>query len=357
VATTIRDVAERAGVSKATVSYVLNGRAATMRIPQDTKRRILEAVRELGYHPNALARGLAHKRTDTIAIVMQYPAIFRGWSGFTLEMMHGATDAAISLGYDMLLHTKQPDGPQPMGADLLEWEVATLTDGRADGALLLRDVDDPLVAALRQREFPTVLMFTRTDHSDQWYVDCDNVHGARLAMEHLLALGHRRILHLAGSVRSGAGHDRRLGYRMALEQAGIAYRPEWVLELAFTDADFGPALCLFEAVPEERPTAAFAWSDDVAITMMRALRARGLRVPEDVAVIGFDSTSVCDHTDPPLTSVRQPIYEMATQALTLLTQRIRGEAAPETQVLVPPELVIRRSCGASSGEEARRNIS
>ncbi len=350
MAATIRDVAQRAGVSKATVSYVLNGRAVTMRIPPDTKRRVLEAVRELGYHPNALARGLAHKRTDTVAIVMQYPAVFRGWSGFTQEMMHGATDAALSLGYDMLLHTRQPQGaPQTAGADLLDWEVATLTDGRADGALLLRDMEDPLVEALQHRDFPTVLMFTHSDHPEHWFVDCDNVQGAILAVEHLLSLGHRRIVHLAGSVHSGAGRDRRRGYRRALEQAGIAVRPEWIVELTYTDADFEPAIRLFEADPAERPTAIFAWSDDVAIAMMRLLRTRGLRVPEDVAVIGFDSTLLCDHTDPPLTSVRQPVYAMAAQAFTLLTRRIRGEEAAETQVLVPPELEVRRSCGAVSG--------
>lgn len=343
MATTIRDVAERAGVSKATVSYVLNGREASMRIPAETKRRILEAVRELGYHPNALARGLAHKRTDTIAIVMQYPAVFQGWSGFTIEMMRGATDAAITLGYDILLHTKQPEANQE---HLLAQEVATLTDGRVDGALLLRDVDDPLADALDRRGFPTVLMFTSGSRPDQWFVDCDNVQGAILATEHLLALGHRRIVHLAGPLRSGPGRDRRLGYQQAMERAGLEAPPDWIVELAYSSADFRPAVRLFERGEDERPTAAFAWSDDVAIEMMRVLRELGLRVPEDVAVIGYDSTPLCDHTDPPLTSVRQPIYDMAGQALTLLTQRIRGEEVTTTQRLVPPELVIRRSCGA-----------
>src|SRR5579862_4721192 len=102
----MRDVAERAGVSKATVSYVLNGRATAKRIPDETRDRILEVMRVLGYHPNALARSLAHRRTDTIAVVMQYPAIFSSWSGFTNELMRGVTDAAIEYGYDLLLHTR-----------------------------------------------------------------------------------------------------------------------------------------------------------------------------------------------------------------------------------------------------------
>src|SRR5579872_7376801 len=139
---TIRDVAERAGVSKAAVSYVLNGRETSVKIAEPTRQRIREAARDLNYHPNALARGLAHRRTDTIALVMQYARIFTGWSGFTNEMMRGACEAAVQEGYDLVLHTKEQPDP--------ERDVAALTDGRADGALLLRDVDDPVTEMLVQ---------------------------------------------------------------------------------------------------------------------------------------------------------------------------------------------------------------
>lgn len=347
MATTIRDVAKRAGVSKATVSYVLNGYAASRRIPDETKKRVLDAAAELSYHPNALARGLAHRYTDTVAVVMQYPAVFSGWSGFINEVMHGITDAAVELGYDVLLHTKRPEASlQADSTDLVAAEYATLTDRRVDGALLLRDVDDPLAVKLLERRFPNVLMFTTGYHPDQWFVDCDNIAGTLLAMEHLLALGHRRILHLAGPPHSGTARDRRQGYCRALEEAGILPQPAWIVEVTYPGADFGPAVDLFDAPPGQRPTAIFAWSDDVAIRMMRALRAKGLRIPEDVAVIGFDSTALCDHTDPPLTSVRQPIYDMAVQAFNLLTKRIAGNTVLQPQILVPPELVIRSSCGA-----------
>ena len=344
---TMREVAERAGVSKATVSYVLNGREASMRIPTETRDRILTAVRELGYHPNGLARSLAHKRTHTVAVVMQFPDLFSGWSGFTNELMHGVTDAAIEQGVDVMLHTRNPEGRWHHGeGGLLEAEVANLTDGRVDGALLLRDLDDPLTVALCRRRFPTVLMFSHAADPEQWFIDCDNLAGARLATEHLLSLGHTRIAHLAGPLLSGSGSERREGYRQALKNAGLCVRPDWIVEVTHPGADFTAAMRLFQAPPAERPTAIFAWSDDVAMQAMRVLRAEGVDVARDVAMVGFDSTALCDHTDPPLTSVRQPIYAMAAQALTLLCQRLRKETPDQTQFRIAPSLVVRQSCRA-----------
>ena len=343
---TMREVAARAGVSKATVSYVLNGREVAMRIPDETRERILSAVRELGYYPNALARSLSNKGTHTIAIVMQYSTLFSGWSGFTNELMHGVTDAAVAEGYNVMLQTRESERHWQGGEmDPVEAEVSTLTDGRVDGALLLRDVDDPLSAALRLREFPAVLMFTSSCDPDQWYIDCDNLQGGVCATEHLLSLGHRRILHLCGSPHSGPARERARGYRTAMEQAGLSVRPDWILEAVSPTADLVPAIQLFRLPVGRRPTAIFAWSDDVAIKMMGMLRGEGLRVPQDVAIIGFDSTALCDHTDPPLTSMRQPVYTMAAQALTMLTQRLRGQIPEETQIRVAPSLMVRHSCG------------
>jgi LacI family transcriptional regulator len=341
----MREVAQRAGVSKAAVSYVLNGRETSMRIPEGTRDRILTAVRDLGYRPNGLARSLARKRTRTIAIVMQYPALFSGWSGFTNELMHGVTNAAIEQGFDVMLHTRNPVGRWAHGeGGLVEAELTNLTDGRVDGALLLRDLDDPLTIALCKQGFPTVLMFTHSSDPEQWFIDCDNVAGARIATEHLISQGHTRIAHFAGSHVSGAGRERREGYRQALDAAGLPVRPEWIVGVTDPDAVAAPASLLLQLPRSERPTAVFAWSDDVAIQTMRSARALGLSVPRDLAVVGFDSTALCDHTDPPLTSVRQPIFPMAADALRLLIQRIHGEKPAQTQVRVAPTLVVRRSC-------------
>ncbi len=345
----MREVAERAGVSKATVSYVLNGRDAMMRIPDDTRQRILAAVRELDYHPNAVARSLAHSSTHTIAVVMQFPSLFAGWSGFTNELMHGVTDAAVVEGYDVLLQTRNPvESWQDAGSNTVQAEVANLTDGRVDGALLLRDRNDPLPQMLLERDLPLVLMFTHTEDDHTWYVDCDNFTGGKIATEHLISLGHTRIAHLTGPPHSVAAQERKLGYHQALENAGIRETAEFVLEVRGPNACFDEIARLFAQPSSQRPTAIFAWSDDVAIQAMQVLRKRGLNVPNDVAIVGFDSTALCDHTDPPLSSVRQPVYDMAARSLRLLTAKLRNETPEQTQFRVVPELVVRRSCGARS---------
>jgi DNA-binding LacI/PurR family transcriptional regulator len=175
---TLEDVARRAGVSKVTVSNILNNRPTAVPISEATRQRVLAVVQELGYYPNAVARALVQKRTDTIAVVLQFPAIFQGWSGFTNELMHGVSDKAIELGYDILMHTRA----QPS----VEAEAQALMDGRVDGALLLRDYNDPLIELLAERGFPHVLFFTvaigttrigsiaitRRGHAWQWRISC-----------------------------------------------------------------------------------------------------------------------------------------------------------------------------------------
>ncbi len=345
MAVTMREVAKRAGVSKATVSYVLNGRES---IPEGTRRKVLTAIREMGYHPNAVARSLAHRQARTIAVVMQYPNVFSGWSGFINELMHGVTDAAIAEEYDVLLHTRTPQSAWrgEEKTDSSQAELATLTDGRVDGALLLRDINDPLPTLLTEAGFPNVLMFSHSENPKLWFVDCDNVAGARIATEHLLKLGHQRILHLAGIAKSGPALERKKGFLDAMKQADISPEYANVAEVPSSMASFEEALSYFELPAGRRPTALFAWSDEVAITLMAHLRKKGLHIPQDLAVVGYDSTALCDHTDPPLTSVRQPVYEMAMQSLHLLVGRLNGETPEQHQIRVPPHLNIRQSCGA-----------
>lgn len=349
MAATMREVARKAGVSVATVSYVVNGQGAVRGIPEETCSRVRRAISELQYHPNALARGLTHRQTHTVAVVMQYPSIFSGWSGFTNELMHGITDAALEMGYDVLLHTRNISAGDEITQDKHRRELSVLLDGRADGALLLRDEEDPLADALHDTGFPFVMMFSHSASNKHWFVDCDNTEGARLAVDYLVSLGHRRIAHLAGSDVSGAARERKRGYRAGLKDAGIEVDDHLIFDAFSAEHDLGPTVELLCDSDPDRPTAVFAWSDDVAIRLISLLRQRGVRVPEDVSVIGFDSTALCDHTDPPLTSVHQPIYNMAATAFRLLAANISGAHPDETAVRVRPGLDIRKSCAAYTG--------
>lgn len=334
---TLKDVARLAGVSKVTVSNILNNRSTAVPISEATRQRVLAVVQELGYYPNAVARALARKRSDTIAIVLQFPTIFHGWSGFTNELMHGVSDKAIELGYDILMHMRT----QPS----VEMEARTLMDGRVDGALLLRDYEDPLTDLLVEGGLPHVLFFTRSHREDVCWVDCDNEAGARLAVEHLIRLGHRRIVHLAGSPRACSARDRLQGYRQTMRNYGLTVREEWIIQAPYGGSDLTPLLELLRR--SDRPTAIFAWSDEVAIRALSLCTEAGFKVPDDVAIVGFDSTPICEHTNPPLTSVRQPIYQMAAEALEMLAKLIRGDRVEPPTRLYTPTLDIRASCGAS----------
>jgi LacI family transcriptional regulator len=345
MAITIRDVAEKAGVSKAAVSYVLNGRETAVRIAPETRERIRAVARELDYRPSAVARALTRKRTDTVTLVMQYATIFAGWSGFTSELMRGAVDAAVALGFDLMLHTKDQSD--------IDHEVAALTDGRADGALLLRDRDDGLAAELTRRGFPCVFFFGQSAYPDVRCVDCDNRAGARLAVEHLAGLGHRRIAHLGGTSRSSAAAERKEGFREAVHRLGIERESPITVEVADPARDLSLIDSLLGSA--ERPSAVFAWSDDIALLVLKRARERGIRVPEDLSVVGFDSTGLCEHTNPPLTSVRQPVYEIAAEAFRMLAGQIRADSAPVGRLRLQPSLDIRGSTAPpSAGLYGRR---
>ncbi len=314
---TIADVARAAGVGKVTVSYVLNGHAERARISESTRRRVEREAERLAYRPHAAARSLRRRRADAIAVVFQYAELFHANSTFVPELMSGVCAACVELGLDVVLHTRRFDDPAQ--------EAAALADGRVDGALVLRDPGDALLPLLAVSDLPLVHFFTKPAHSDEPYVDLDNVAGGALAAEHLQGLGHRRVGMFAPPSNSNAVRERREGFVAA--SGGPVY----------SGAVEGLALW-FRA---ERLTGLFCWSDDTAFEAVRALQAAGLRVPEDASVVGFDSSPACERFAPTLSSVRQPVREMAAGAVRLLAARLAGE--PVLPLLVPPALDARAS--------------
>lgn len=330
---TIQDVANLAGVSKVTVSYVLNGRDIDARISGDTRKKVLDAARMLDYRPSAIARTLATRRSQSIAIVFQYASFFSHWSSFISEIMHGVCEAAVERDFDLLLHTRR--------AESTEAEISMLTDGRADGVLLLRDGNDPLVNEIFDRKIPSVLFFTRSYHSDAAFVDADNYAGGRIATQHLIELGHRTIGMVRGGIHSVSSNDRFNGYRDALESAGLTPDPQAQFVVPTPDDSMDDVIRALLA--KNGPTSLFVWSDDVAFRLMRNLQVAGLQVPEDVSIVGFDSLDQCNLSSPRLTSVRQPIPDMSRDATHLLLDMIQKEPVKWKQRIYPMQLDVRAS--------------
>ena len=335
---TIDDVARQAGVSKVTVSYVLNGRSAVARISTATQERVQQVATSLGYRPNALARSLSTQRTDTLAVVLQSGSYFSAWSAFTSEVMRGVSEACFECGFDLMLHTK--------GVSSAEDEAANLSDGRVDGVLVLRDEDDVTLLRLVERKVPCVQFFTHSEDLNVPSVDLDNEAGGRLATEHLLSLGHREIAMICGSSHSVSSTERVLGFQKALQGAGINPQPQWIVPATSNEADMGPIVEMLSG--DSAPTAAFVWSDDIALMLMRDLRAHGVQIPDDLSIVGFDSLPAAETAVPALTSVRQPVRTMAAEATRMLVHKVRGEPIATPKVLFTPILDIRASTAPHS---------
>ena len=330
---TSADVASRAGVSRTTVSLVLNDRSES--IPETTRRRVLEAARELGYHPDHSARGLAGGRSQTLALVLRQTAEQVAGDALLAETLRGLATAARSASFRVLVEPLTP-GETTYG-DLVR-------SGRADGVVVSGPLfDDPELADLVAEGFPIVIQ-GHLPGAAAPSVDVDNVASARMAVDHLLELGHRRIACITNAALTyTAAADRLAGYREALATAGLAAAPELVEEGAFDAASGHRAMT--RILERGRPDAVFAASDVVALGAIGALREAGLRIPDDVSVVGFDDVPLAAYFDPPLTSIRVPAYDLGLAAGHALLDRIGGREVPD-RTLLPTELIVRASTGS-----------
>ena len=330
---TIHDVARQAGVSKVTVSYVLNGRGPEVGIRPETAQRIVNAARELGYQPSAIARMLSRRSSETLAILFHSGSSFSRTKGFNGEVLDGVSEACFREGFDLMLHTRQVKDAQA--------EAASLMDGRVDGLLVLRDVGDPTYEILKERGFPMVQFFTHCEHDDIPSVDCNNVLGGELAARHLIELGHQRIAMATGSPRSVSASERLLGFKAAAEKANIQIAPEWLIpEVTFDHY----VACILDLLKRPMPpTGLFVWYDNLAVRIMDRLKQEAVRIPEDLSVIGFDSLELAETATPPLTSIYQPVRQIAEEATKILISIVTDRPIENRQVLFAPRLDIRGS--------------
>jgi len=337
---TISDVARKAGVSESTVSRVLNG---TARVAATKQRAVELAIREMGFQPNAFARGLATGRSNAIGVVTQ--AIDSPFYG---EGMHGIERTLQASGYTPIFMSGH------WNSDDEERCIRELIQRRVDGLILFAGRLGAARIAEFAQQLPVVVTGRTLDAPGVFSLSVDDEAGARLATEHLIDLGHRRIAFIAGPRDHPDAQARLKGYRNALDQAGIAWVPALV-----TPGDFreeGGRLAGERLLAMGEPfTAVFCANDQTAFGLQLALHHRGLRVPDDISVVGFDDLSTAAYFLPPLTTVRQPVDQMgdlSAQALLMMIDK-RDPAARAPSV----SLVVRESTRkiALAGARASRS--
>lgn len=314
---------------------VLNGSRSNTRVSTKTRQRVLAAAEQLRYHPNALARGLVRRRMETIGVLFAAP-ITRSIidNPYAANVLCGIIAAATAAGFNVMHYAQRWRGARE--------SAPRFRDRRSDGVIVLTPpAGSDVVSGLVSLGLPVVVVGT-SDQRDAPSVDVDNTLGARLAVEHLLGLGHTRIAHLMGDAYFEHVGIRRGGYRAAMEAAGIQVRPEYVVPGVYEAEQTRASVRRLLALPEP-PTALFAGNDMLAMWAIEQARECGVRVPEELSVVGFDDVSLASQVTPPLTTVRQPLREMGELAVRCLLERIEGEAARGGVRVVPPELVVRGS--------------
>ena len=327
---TLRDVAERAGVSTATVSHVIN---QTRFVSDELKARVYQAMRELNYRPDGIARSLRRRRTHNIGMIV--PDIAHP---FLAEVARGVEDTGFELGYNVILCDSA--GDQEREADYIE----LLQEKKADGIVFVAAGESSShIQALIEQEVPVVVCDRELPGVEVDTVIADNVESGYQATVHLIELGHRRIGCIAGPQELNISSKRLQGYKAALEQHGIPLCEELIVRGDFRYRGGYEAMRQLLAL-DEPPTAVFACNDLMAIGAICAASQLKLRIPQDVAIIGCDDIALASFTNPRLTTIAQPKREMGAAAVEMLVERIKDKDRPPTRRVLPTKLVLRDSC-------------
>jgi LacI family transcriptional regulator len=327
VARTLDELAALSGVSRATVSRVINGGP----VAEETRRRVTEVLERTKFRPNAAARTLASGRSGVAGVVIHLapPLLFE--DPYFTSLLQGVTDALSERAVGMMLWLGNRSKEETL--DQILWM------GLLDGVIVTaHQLDDPLVDGLLESELPTVLIGHRRADRTASYVDVDNVEAADLMTTHLVRLGRRRVGHITGRRGTVAAEDRIAGYQRAMARAGLP-TDGLIFEGAFDRASGSGALDLIDRGAD----AIFCANDATAAGALDAIRSRGLSVPEDLALAGFDDLAFAAELDPPLTTIRQGVQQQGIEAAHTLFHLLRAPGSGPRRVILPTELVIRRS--------------
>ncbi len=336
----IKEVARMAGVSIATVSRCVNN---PEKVTEKTRLRVQKAILETGYSPNTLAQSFRRGRTNLVMVVL--PSI---GDPFFTDVMRGIRTAAKAKGYSVVIEETQFN---TMTADEIG---AMLVSKQTDGIILLASMSPfgtEILSAKSRRRLPIVIgcETISPELSEFPSVHIDNVAAAKEATNYLISQGHRRIAMICGQASSLLTKDREYGYRAAMNQSRLAIEEGWVVEgeLSLDGAIRATRKLLNH---QHRPTAIFCANDEMAIACLHAVKSAGLRIPDDISVIGFDDIRYAEVADPPLTTIGQPAEEIGERVMYRLCREIEdgldGETAPE---IVPHKLIVRQSVARPAG--------
>ncbi len=333
----IKDIARLAGVSHTTVSRALNNKS---RIRQETKEKILAIAKELGYRPNLIARSLVMRRSKTLGLVITNIS-----NPFYTELAQGIEKTAARLGYNIILCSTQSN------ISIEKQYIEMLRSKGVDGIIFSSaHIEDPNIVALAEERFPIILVNRRTYHplvkERIDYIGVDNILGGYVAVEHLIRLGHERIGVIGGSSESSVGIERLEGGKKALQNYGLKQTEEYFIEGNFLKTSGYEGGKRFLDMPK-KPTAVFATNDYMALGVYQAFLETGLRIPEDIALVGFNDIEFIAMKGIELTTIGQKKFEMGAIAVERLVERIEkgDEPFPAKEILLEPELIIRRTCG------------
>ncbi|HOX55016.1 MAG: LacI family DNA-binding transcriptional regulator [Candidatus Omnitrophica bacterium] len=322
----IEDVAKLAGVSITTVSRVIN---KIPTVTEDNRKRTEEAIRKLKFRPDVTAQRLAKGVNYTVGLVIpRYEGIF--FSFFAMEIIRGVGMACEGLKLDLLLHISNGRTPVNLGNM---------------GGVIFADIlgNEKDITAALDENIPCIVINNVADAIGVNYIAVDNLGGAKKAVEYLVNIGHKKIATIAGDPITQAGVQRLEGYKTILEKNGIAIKDEYIVK-----GDYSRRSARIAAEKllnlKEPPTAIFAASDDMALEAVEVILEKGLKVPEDISVLGFDDNPACLYGPVTLTTVKQPLFEMAQEAVRELQKIIAGKTKTLVKKILPAELVIRESC-------------
>jgi LacI family transcriptional regulator len=337
VSPTLEEIASLAGVSRSTVSRVVNDQP---NVREQVRERVWQVINDTGYYPHAAARSLVTRRTHIVGVIIPEAVTTLFTDPFFPHLLCGITQTCNAQRYHLLLSLfNHPAGPEEMYRRVVR-------SGHLDGVVVASTrLDDPLIARLLKDRVPFVMVGRHPDERVN-YVDFDNVAAARMAVEHLIRLGHHRIATITGPLNMSGGQDRLEGYRQALQAHRLPVDEDLIVEGDFTEDG---SMAAARQLLSRSVTAIFAASDMMAVGALKVVREAGLRVPQDVALVGLDDVPVATALQPALTTVRQPIEQMGSMAADLLLDLLENppnEQAPAHKIILPAKLVVRESCGA-----------